>query len=100
VAKGDIFEPIIEFLFEFTGRILFPRGGSSSILDELSWSWFAAFVLVGLAHLSIKALVSTIETELDEELAQNLKNRLKVGRWALWAALFLSLFMFRFATSL
>jgi hypothetical protein len=99
VAKGGIFEPIFEAAFEFTTRIFFPRVGSSSILDELSWSWLAALVLVGLAHISIKALVSAIDAELNEELAKNFKNRLTVCRWALWGALFLSLFMFRFATS-
>lgn len=96
LSKGDFFEPI----FELATRIFFPRTGSSSILDELSWSWFAALVLIGLAYMSLKAFVSTMEAELDEELAKRFKNRLRVGQWALWGALFLSLFMFRFATSL
>lgn len=96
MAKGDILEPILEL----AGRVFFRRADSNSLLDELSWSWFAAMILAGLAFASIKTIVSAMEVELDEELAKKFKNKLRVGLWALRAAILLSLFMFRFATSL
>ncbi|MFV2053532.1 hypothetical protein [Aliiroseovarius sp. YM-037] len=99
MAKGDILEPVLDILFEFAVRIFFPRVGSNSILDELSWPWLVVLSLVGLAHISIRALFSAMDGELNEEQVTNFKNKLRVGRWALWGALFLSLFMFRFATS-
>ena len=99
MSKGDIFEPIIELAFEFTARIFFPRHGSNSILDELSWSWFAALILIGIAQISIKSLASAMTTHQSEGLSRDFRKRLTLARWALWGALFLSLFMFRFASA-
>jgi hypothetical protein len=100
MAKGDIFEPALEILFEFAARIFLPRAGSSSILDELSWPWLVVLGLVGLTHFSIRSLVSEMDVELNEEQVGRFKNKLRIGRWALWGALFLSLFMSRFANAI
>ncbi|MCA0956607.1 hypothetical protein LCM16_21090 [Mameliella alba] len=99
MAKGDFLEPVLEALFEFTTRIFLPRAGSSSVLDELSWSWFIVLGLVGLAHLSIRSVVSEMDKTLNKEQAGRYRNKLRFGRLALWGVLFLSLFMFRFASA-
>ena len=100
MAKGDIFEPALEMLFEFSARIFLPRVGSSSILDELSWSWLVVLGLVGLTLFSIRSLVSEMDVQLNEEQVGRFKDKLRIGRLALWCALFLSLFMFRFASAI
>ena len=95
MAKGDIFEPI----FEFSARIFFPRVGSSSIVDELSWPWFACLILVGAAYISLRTIFSEVEAKLGEDVTEEIRNSSRFCRIALWCVLFLSLFMFRFATS-
>lgn len=100
MAKGDIFEPVLEILFEITARIFVPRVGSSSISDELSWSWFVVMGLVAFAQFSFRSLLLEMYGKLNEEQAGCFKNRLRFGRWALWGVLFFSLFMFRFASSI
>lgn len=96
MAKGDIFEPI----FEFVVRIFVPRYGISSIKDELTWSWLASATLTFITLEILRRYFKEAEIEHGEDAAKALKSRLRAVRFVLLLSLVLSLVMFRFGKGL
>ena len=70
------------------------------LFEAVSWSWLLPLVLVCFVYLTMKALVSELKIELGKEASEKFAGRWLACRVTLAIVIFISLFMFRFATSI
>ncbi|MCK7614056.1 hypothetical protein [Roseibium sediminicola] len=96
MAKGDVFEPVLEGI----GHVLFPRHQSGLALEQFDLTWIGGFVLFGLIYTTIRQSTKLIPEGWEDERRVRLTRKLRYCRYLAAFGVVFSAVMVRFAKSL
>ena len=98
MAKYAFTEELFDTVFQYVVHIAFPRVAGGRVVEELSWSWGAMTLLTLIALAANERVSKETLGNCDKDTQETVRRMRFHCRIVLWAAVFFSLFMFRFAS--